>query len=187
MGGGTHYQIVAVNVDGKDITEAVENGGGNPGGGDNPGGETPDEGKFASNVKWTFSGKNAYDGACPDNTRQTATINGVKGGDHPQTWNIEKTGKGHIDNPCEHLQVVLLCGCVERCTRQPHFWSLLLLEPKSERRRWQVMSVLREIQSIQSRFLYSPIITLCPCRLRLQNQILRSPLRKNVRVILFGK
>lgn len=39
VGGGTHYQIVAVNVDGKDITEAVENGGGNPGGGDNPGGE----------------------------------------------------------------------------------------------------------------------------------------------------
>lgn len=48
VGGGTHYQIVAVNVDGKDITEAVENGG------DNPGGETPDEGKFASNVKWTL-------------------------------------------------------------------------------------------------------------------------------------
>lgn len=77
VGGGTHYQIVAVNVDGKDITEAVENGGGNPGGGDNPGGETPDEGKFASNVKWTL-GENAYDGTSPDKTRQTATINGVK-------------------------------------------------------------------------------------------------------------
>ncbi len=77
VGGGTHYQIVAVNVDGKDITEAVENGGGNPGGGDNPGGETPDEGKFASNVKWTL-GENAYDGTSPDKTKQTATINGVK-------------------------------------------------------------------------------------------------------------
>ncbi len=54
VGGGTHYQIVAVNVDGKDITEAVENGGGNPGGGDNPGGE---EGtiKWSGLSDWTVS------------------------------------------------------------------------------------------------------------------------------------
>ena len=54
VGGGTHYQIVAVNVDGKDITEAVENDGGNPGGGDNPGGE---EGtiKWSGLSDWTVS------------------------------------------------------------------------------------------------------------------------------------
>lgn len=98
VGGGTHYQIVAVNVDGKDITEAVENGGGNPGGGDNPGGETPDEGKFASNVKWTL-GENAYDGTSPDNTRQTATINGVKVVTILKLGTSKKSGKATLTIP----------------------------------------------------------------------------------------
>lgn len=98
VGGGTHYQIVAVNVDGKDITEAVENGGGNPGGGDNPGGETPDEGKFASNVKWTL-GENAYDGTSPDNTRQTATINGVKVVTILKLGTSKKPGKATLTIP----------------------------------------------------------------------------------------
>ena len=98
VGGGTHYQIVAVNVDGKDITEAVENGGGNPGGGDNPGGETPDEGKFASNVKWTL-GENAYDGTSPDKTRQTATINGVKVVTILKLGTSKKPGKATLTIP----------------------------------------------------------------------------------------
>ena len=98
VGGGTHYQIVAVNVDGKDITEAVENGGGNPGGGDNPGGETPDEGKFASNVKWTL-GENAYDGTSPDKTRQTATINGVKVVTILKLGTSKKSGKATLTIP----------------------------------------------------------------------------------------
>ena len=43
-----------ITFDGKDITEAVENGGGNPGGGDNPGGE---EGtiKWSGLSDWTVS------------------------------------------------------------------------------------------------------------------------------------
>lgn len=98
VGGGTHYQIVAVNVDGKDITEAVENGGGNPGGGDNPGGETPDEGKFASNVKWTL-GENAYDGTSPDKTKQTATINGVKVVTILKLGTSKKPGKATLTIP----------------------------------------------------------------------------------------
>lgn len=91
VGGGTHYQIVAVNVDGKDITEAVENGGGNPGGGDNPGGETPAVGEFASNVKWTVVDKESYS--------EKATINGVSDVDILKLGTGKKVGSATIVVP----------------------------------------------------------------------------------------
>lgn len=91
VGGGTHYQIVAVNVDGKDITEAVENGGGNPGGGDNPGGETPAVGEFASNVKWTVVDKESYS--------EKATVNGVSDVDILKLGTGKKVGSATIVVP----------------------------------------------------------------------------------------
>ncbi len=74
------------------------------GGGDNPGGDTPDEGAYASNVKWTL-GANAYDNTSSGNSKQSAKINGVKVSNILKLGTTSKAGVATLTIPANTTKV----------------------------------------------------------------------------------
>ena len=74
------------------------------GGDDNPGGDTPDEGTYASNVKWTL-GANAYDNTSSGNAKQSAKVNGVTVSNILKLGTSSKAGVATLTIPAKTTKV----------------------------------------------------------------------------------